>query len=507
MCVAVALLLTVLAHRAWADWPQWGRDPSKNMVSPADASLPGDFHPGDFKGRSDEIDLTEARHVRWVAKLGSNSYGNPTVAGGRVYVGTNNASPRDEKYKGDRSNVYCLDEQTGSLIWQFSAPKLGAGKVGDWEYLGICSSPSVDGDRVYVVTNRCEVVSLDVAGMANGNDGPFEGEGEYAAGPGKPPIPMGPTDADIIWRYDMAKDLMVFPHNVTSSSVLVLGDRVYVNTSNGVDYSHKHIINERAPALIVLDKHTGELVGEEASGISTRVYHGNWSSPTAGMVNGQAMIFFGAGDGVCYGFDAVPVPDKEGFGILEERWRFDCVPESYKTNAGEPIKYGTAKGPSEIIATPVFHDGRVYVAIGQDPEHGEGNGALSCIDASAMGDLSRSGPIWRYTDVDRAIATVSVADGLVYIADYAGIVHCLDAETGHAYWTHDTFGHIWGSTLVADGKVFAGNEDGIMVILEASKEKKLISEIEFPGPIYSSPIVANGTLYVETMMHLFAIGK
>ena len=472
------------------------------MVAPEAKGLSVDFDPGQRKDGGDDIDLATTRGIRWIVNLGSQVYGNPTVAGGRVFVGTNNDRPRDPKYKGDRSNVYCFDEKTGTFLWQLSVPKLGAGKVGDWEALGICSSPAVDGDRVYIITNRCEVVCLDVAGMANGNDGPFQDEAQYAAGPGKPPIRMDDTDADIIWRYDMAEELGVFPHNVTSSSVLVAGDRVYATTSNGVDYSHKHIINPRAPVLIVLDKQTGELVGEEASGISTRIMHCNWSSPTFG----GGMVIFGAGDGFSYGFDPKPETDADGFDILQELWRLDCNPPHYRRRDGEPIKYATGPGPSEVIATPVYHDGRVYVSIGQDPEHGEGVGALSCIDPTQRGDLAQSGLLWRYTDINRSLSTVSVHDGLVYAGDYSGVVHCLDAGTGKVHWTHDTEGHIWGSTLVADGKVFIGNEDNVLTVLKAGKQKQVLAAIEFPGPIYSSPIVANNTLYIATMTHLFAIG-
>ena len=186
--------------------------------------------------------------------------------------------------------------------------------------------------------------------------------------------------------------------------------------------------------------------------------------------------------------------------------QLDCNPPDYKVKAGKKIKYATHDGPSEIIATPVFYEGRVYVAIGQDPEHGEGIGALSCIDASQRGDISSSGLLWRYTGINRAISTVSIAGGLVYAADYAGNVHCLDAETGELIWQHDTLAHIWGSTLVADGKVFIGTEDGILTVLKASKEKEVLAEIEFSGPIYSSPVVANQTLYVTTPTHLYAIG-
>ena len=166
------------------------------------------------------------KNVKWIAKLGSQTYGNPTVANGRVYVGTNNDSPRDPRFKGDRSCVYCLDEKTGDLIWQLNVPKLGTGKVSDWEFLGICSSPAVDGDRVYLVTNRCEVMCLDVKGMANGNDGAYQDEGpQYMAGPGKPAMKVTKTDADIIWVLNMIDECGVFPHNITCCSVMIVGDR------------------------------------------------------------------------------------------------------------------------------------------------------------------------------------------------------------------------------------------------------------------------------------------
>jgi len=508
--MACGVCLAVNAPAAADGWPQWGRNGSKNMVGPAQVGLPTDILAGQITD-DDQVDMAKTRGVRWVARLGSNSYGNPTVADGRVYVGTNNDAPRSAKFKGDRSNVYCLDQRNGKLLWQFSAPKLGAGKVSDWEYLGICSSPTLDGDRVYFITNRCEVICLDVHGMANGNDGPFTDEAAYAAGPGKPPIQMDSGDADIVWVFDMAGQLEAFPHNVASSSVLVVGDRVYANTSNGVDYSHKHITNPNAPSLIALDKRTGEIVGEEQAGIATRIYHGNWSSPTHAVIAGRDLILLGAGDGFCYAFDAetrkVTSPRGFEFDVLPEVWRFNGNPPTYKAKNGRTLRYGAKAGPSEIIATPVFHGNRVYVAIGQDPEHGEGVGALSCIDATRRGDISESGLIWRYTDIDRTISTASIHNGLVYVADYSGIVHCLDADSGQLQWTHDTFGHIWGSALVTDGRIYVGNEDSILTVLRVGRQKEVLAEIEFTGPIYSSPVVANRTLYVQTMTHLYAIGQ
>jgi len=275
---------------------------------------------------------------------------------------------------------------------------------------------------------------------------------------------------------------------------------VYVATSNGVDWSHLNVANPRAPCLIALDKNTGKLIGEELSGISERIMHCNWSSPGYGKIGQKEMVIFGAGDGQCYGFDPVPVWDEdEEINVLKELWRVDCNDPSYRKKDGKPVKYATGPGPSEIIGTPVLHNGKVYVTIGQDPEHGEGVGMLTCIDAAS------GKPLWRFNQIHRSISTPSIANGLVFIADYSGRIFCVDALTGEMQWVHDTLGHIWSSTLVVHGKVIIGNEDGILTVLAATRKKMLLHEIEMDNAIYSTAIVANGVMYIATQSHLYAI--
>lgn len=488
------------------DWPQWGgNDPGRNMYSPA-KGLPSSFDPGKMKKGTEEIDLTTTKNVKWVAKLGSQSYGNVTIANGKVFVGTNNEAPRDPRHTGDRSILMCFDEKTGNFLWQLVVPKLKSGKVNDWENLGLLSSPTVEGNRLYVVTSRCEVICLDVEGQANGNDGPFNTEADYfVKDSGKAPVPVGPKDADIIWVYDMMDQLGVFPHNASNCSVSIVDDLVFTCTSNGQDWTHVNIPSPLSPSFVALDKKTGTLVAEDEAGIGPRIFHGQWSSPSTGKVNGKQLMFFGGGDGFCYAFDSKPVK-KQDTTVLPIVWKFDANPPEYKTKDGKPIKYPLAEGPSEINATPVFYKNRIYVATGQDPEHGEGIGHLVCLDATKSGDITAAGPIWDYKGIHRSISTVSIdpASGLLFAGDFSGFVHCLDAETGKLYWTHDMKAHMWGSTLVADGKVFVGDEDGDLAILAVSKEKKLISETNLGAPVYSTPVVANGVLYIASNAHLYA---
>jgi outer membrane protein assembly factor BamB len=494
------------------DWPQWGgKDPGRNMYSSA-RGLPDKFDPGKIKAGTEDVDFSTTKNVKYVVKLGSQSYGNASIAQGKVFIGTNNDSPRDPQHQGDRSILLVVDEKTGDFLWQLVIPKLISGKVNDWENLGLLSSPTIEGDRIYIVTSRCEVMCLDINGQANGNQG-FQDEAQYVVGPGKPKAKIGPRDADIIWKYDMMDDLGVFPHNASNCSLLIVGDTVFACTSNGQDWTHSNIPSPLSPSLIALNKNTGELVGEDDANIGPRIFHGQWSSPSTGVVNGRQLVFFGGGDGFCYAFDPKPVKEGET-NLLKKVWWFDCNPPEYKSKDGKAIRYPAADGPSEINSTPVFYKNRVYVAVGQDPEHGEGVGNLVCIDPSKTGDVTKTAQIWSYKGVNRSISTVSIdpETGLLFIGDFSGFVHCLDADTGKLNWVYDMKAHMWGSTMVADGKVYVGDEDGDFIILPARKDfdpkkDKPIFETNLGIPVYSTPVVANGVIYVASNSHLYAFHR
>ena len=196
----------------------------------------------------------------------------------------------------------------------------------------------------------------------------------------------------------------------------------------------------------------------------------------------------------------MPVDGPEGWPILDEAWRFDCNPAEYRTRDGKPAKYTHREGPSEVLATPIVHDGLIYAPIGQDPEHGPGLGNLVCVDGNGK-------PVWQYQKINRSLSTLAVADGLLFAADYSGFVYCLDAKTGEECWIYDTKGHIWASPFVADGKLFIGNEDGFMTVLPARRSidpKKDLVEIDMVSPVLASVIAANGVVYIATHTHLYA---
>jgi outer membrane protein assembly factor BamB len=209
------------------------------------------------------------------------------------------------------------------------------------------------------------------------------------------------------------------------------------------------------------------------------------------------------------------VPGRE---VLEEVWRFDCNPPGYRERGGMKVDYwalvrggareldkdGRLVSPSEIIGTPVVHGSRIYVAIGQDPVHGAGRGALSCIATDGQGDVTKTSRVWQYLGIGRTLSTVSLADGLVYAAEHAGKIHCLDAATGSLVWVHDTREEIWSSTLVVDGKVFAGTRRGL-TILAAGRERRHIADVRLGTPVWSVPTAANGTLFIASQKNLWAV--
>ncbi|NQU22494.1 MAG: PQQ-binding-like beta-propeller repeat protein [Candidatus Nealsonbacteria bacterium] len=486
--LALLCAAAVATTAVGADRPQWGQAYSRNMVS-------------DETNLSTTFDPETGENVRWSAALGTETNSTPVVARGKVIIGTNNGQPRDPRHDGHRGVLLCLDEKTGNLCWQLVVPRLEDPKYLDWRTGGICSVATVQGDRVYVVSNRAEVICLDLHGQADGNDGPYTDEGRHTAPADEPPAKVTPIDADIVWMFDMPAELGVHPHDATCSSILIDGPHLYLNTSNGVDRVHRGIPAPDAPSLIVLDKETGRLVAQDGEQIGPRIFHCTWSSPSLGTVDGERRIFFGGGDGVCYGFK--PLGSKQSAGpvkTLERTWRFDCDPTAPKENVHRYMR-NRSESPSTIMGMPVFYNNRIYVTGGGDIWWGKRQAWVKCIDATG------TGLIWSRPVDDHCCSTPAICDGLVFVTDYGRNVHCLDAETGTPYWVQETRGAILSSPLVADGKVYVGTKGRNLWVFAAEKQKKVLATIDLGSPIIATPVAANGTLYVATMKKLYAVGK
>ncbi len=497
------------------DWPQWGGSSERNNT-PSGENLPLEWN------------TKTGKNIRWSMKLGSETYGNPVVANGKLYIGTNNGAAYLSRYPStvDLGVLLCFDEKDGKFLWQHSSEKLPSGRVNDWPNQGICCAPLIDGERCWYVTSRGEVVCLDTNGFHDDeNDGPFNKEPNE-----------NKDEADVVWKLDMMKQLGVFQHNMCSCSVTCAGNLLFVNTSNGVDEGHKILPEENAPSFLCLNRETGEVIWTDNTP-GGNVLHGQWSSPTYGMIGGSPQVIFGGGDGWVYGY----APEGEN-GKAKMLWKFDANPkDSIYMLSGRATR-------NHIIGTPVLYNEKVYVAVGEDPEHGEGNGHLWCIDPTKQGDVSptlvfnakdpntpiahkrlqaldakagdlerpnpNSAAIWHYQGnnpkkfeetMHRSCGTVAIKDGLLFIADFSGVFHCLDVETGKAHWTFDMLAACWGSPLIVDNRVYISDEDGDVTIFELSKEMKQIAENSMGSAVYTSPIVANDTVFAANRNRVFAI--
>ncbi len=156
LILPIAIAITFAAEEP-KNSDMYGFTPSRNMVS-------------NETGLVDKWDIKTGENVKWSAKLGSQTYAGPVVAGGKVFVGTNNEALKNPKLSGDRGNIMAFDANNGKFLWQHANAKLSAGRVNDWPLQGVCSTPAVEGDRLYYVSNRAEIVALDTQGFLDGEN-------------------------------------------------------------------------------------------------------------------------------------------------------------------------------------------------------------------------------------------------------------------------------------------------------------------------------------------------
>lgn len=452
-------------------WPMFGGTPQRDMVNPLARNLPTEW----------TVQEGNRKNVKWVVETGTRGYTSPVVAGGKVFVATNNAKPRDPAVTGEKAVLMCFRESDGRFLWQLVHDMPPREVIREAIQDGLCSTPTVEGGRLYYVTPGVQAVCAD-------------------------------TDGKVLWQTDLMKELKVFPCYLCNCAPIVLGDLVFLVTGNGRDMQNE-LPSPAAPSFVALDKRSGKVVWQDASP-GDKVLEGQWGNPAL-VPGGRPQVIFPGGDGWLYALE--PASGK----LL---WKFDCNPR------GGDSAPGSRGAKNYLIATPTVHEGRVYIGVGQNPDNGPGAGDFWCVDAGKTGDVSpadnnfdpkapanqKSALVWHYGGpapkggprdylFGRTMSGCAVHDGLAYVAELDGFLHCFDARTGEHYWEEDLKAAIWGSPYWADGKIYLGSDDGDIHVFAHGRQKKRLGKVEMEEPIKGTPVAAGGVLYVLTDKHLYAI--
>lgn len=233
--------------------------------------------------------------------------------------------------------------------------------------------------------------------------------------------------------------------------------------------------------LTALDKATGAPVWKQAETAINSPIFGSWSTPVIVRAGGRDELIMPlpgdriGGDGEIKGYD--PATGKE-------LWR--C--------AG----LGT-----EVYAMPVVSAaGDLVVAISGH------NGPTMAVRPGGNGDVTATHRVWRTTEKNpQRIGSGILHEGRLYVADAPGIVECLDALTGSVLWKERVGGNLWGTMLLADGRLYVTSLEGETFVLAAGSKFELLGKNSIPEPTYAALAVSNGELFLRTHQNLYCIGQ
>ncbi len=467
--LTLAIALPVLA----GDEPtQWYENIHRNNVVPA-KDLP------DHLGDDNRL---------WQVDLHNRSFFNIiTIADGKVYCGVSSDN-MPERIRSRGAAMICLELETGKVIWQKEFSQRAGG-------YGLSAVPIVENGKLYVRGGN----SLFCADASTGEE---------------------------IWQADTTKKYMNSMHG-THGTPLILGDYIWITTGHATgsdcdNWYTNSIEHPWHPNVLVFHKETGELVAQDEIILGPH-QHGSWSSLSSAVINGRRQVFFGDAHGYVYGLAAPDTFPQGQVSTLEEIWRCDANPKEYRVaEDGTPMPYAAYMGQMgdrrigwcEIISTPVYYKGKLYVSLARDKAYSNqegkrriGNGGVMCIDPTGTGDVTETNQVW-FSQINRTFSTPSIVDDKLFISTHAGYVKCLDLQQeGKVLWQEDITACIWNYfQAVGDGKIFVMNEQRDFYIFEADHDGGQLFHKEMAASNNPQAGMTDGMLIVGTRRDITAYG-
>jgi hypothetical protein len=172
---------------------------------------------------------------------------------------------------------------------------------------------------------------------------------------------------------------------------------------------------------------------------------------------------------------------------------------SHDPKSGEELwKIHHGKGFS-VVPRPVFGNGLLYFATGF------GKPELWAVKVDGSGDVTETHVAW--TEKKRIPAKPSplLVGDLLFVVSDDGIASCFQAATGEVHWSERVGGNYSSSPLLADGKLYIANHEGLTTVLRPSGAFEQLSRNQLDGQIMASPVAVDGALLIRTDKALYRI--
>jgi outer membrane protein assembly factor BamB len=288
------------------------------------------------------------------------------------------------------------------------------------------------------------------------------------------------ADGELLWQRSLIEDFgALSTHGGRTVSPIVEGDLVIVSGVMLVWGEHA------APRhrFLAFNKNTGECLWISAPG--GQPFDTTYSTPIGVDIDGQRLIIAGSGDG-----SVVALKPQTG----EKMWRYPMSKRGVNTEV-------------------VVYQNTALVSHGEENLDTSEMGLVAAINAAGEGELGESDVRWKARGVLGGYSSPVIDQGVLYQIDNGSNLHAFDLETGERLWMHNLGTIQKASPVIAEGKIYVGNENGDFFILKPSRrgcevlDKDRLGSEESPEIITASPAISNGRVFVVTETAMYCFGK